>query len=404
MQRHASTDFLPMNMSFTRTLLPSILLLAALPSHAAIQVWQGTIGQQAVTVEIDDTDAPHIQGRYFYQKYLRDIPLSGVLKHGKTLSLSEKLMDDDPKKAPTLVLESRGNQGWQGSWQQANGKHHLDIALHPVTLDNTGEASGFLKTLASDNPYEYLRQTALHPQKQAQQKIGSYTLQWYREPLSQLRSFEIIAGYDDTTRAQLNQLLQDTARQQLVDFHSCMLGASRFGGEFEQVVTPTLVSPKILSVDYFTNYFCGGAHPDFSHAPLVIDVATMKPLSLEDVLWVGKGKPIHYQDDSSISPDNRPSVDFETYANYRSKHLAPWLAQQMATLYPSKVKGKNKDDECRYDNPEVWEFPGWTLTPAGIRLTPSFARFARSCETIDWAVIPYSVVNKHPGTVNISTP
>ncbi len=67
--------------------------------------------------------------------------------------------------------------------------------------------------------------------------------------------------------------------------------------------------------------------------------------------------------------------------------------------------GREYDDECAYDDPSVWQFPSFYLTPKGIFFGPSYARAARVCEANDeWSVLPYARIVKHPGWVPLAFP
>lgn len=77
------------------------------------RVFTGAQGKTPIVVELDTTQPDEVTGRYFYEKYRRDLPLSGTLQDS-TLSLTEgnnRYGDDKP--LPTLELKETGD-GWQG--------------------------------------------------------------------------------------------------------------------------------------------------------------------------------------------------------------------------------------------------------------------------------------------------
>lgn len=227
-----------------------------------------------------------------------------------------------------------------------------------------------------------------------------HTLQWWVEPDSKVALFEILDGYPDAQLKKINQVLHARQWKEVTSFNACMLGGGD-NGDFEQTVTPRLMSPKIISISVFTSYDCGGAHPDFGDNPINLDAHTAQALGLEDVVWVGKGKPFHYVDPETSDGSAGASASFDTYSRYRATYLGPWLAEQLRKLYPSSIS----DGDCDYSDASVWEFPSWYLTPRGISFTPSFARFARVCEANDdWSVIPYAITNKHPGALGLVLP
>jgi hypothetical protein len=170
-------------------------------------------------------------------------------------------------------------------------------------------------------------------------------------------------------------VLMDRLWLELGSFHECLSGMGSRDGGYEQTATPRLLSSNVASISVFTNHYCGGAHPDFGDAPIDLDAGTVRSLSLEAILWVDRGKPFH--DTCCVSAGDRASaVDFDTCSNYRSTDFAPWLEQALAAAYPSIMTpgGSEYDDECTYDDPRVWRFPGFYLTPKGVFLGTSVAQ------------------------------
>ena len=82
------------------------------------------------------------------------------------------------------------------------------------------------------------------------------------------------------------------------------------------------------------SYYCGGAHPDFDTAGINLDAHTGKPIALEDLLWLGKGKPLHVIS-LAADPSQTPNAqDNDALSAYQEKTLAPWLVAQFNRLYP----------------------------------------------------------------------
>lgn len=371
-------------------------------------VYTGTLGKQEIVLEIDPPDAGAVGGRYFYIRHHRDLPLSGRLLSTGHLQLSEG--SDDDAAQPQLDLVSQPDGSWSGTWQNAEG-HRLKLALKPASIKPAADEAGYRKRLAHDDPYEYVRLRGLTLKQGRTQSFMGHQLQWWVEPDSKISFFQIVDGYDAPQRERLNRVLMDSLWQEVSSFHECMRNASRIGGDYEQQVTPRLLTAGLVSVSVFTNYDCGGAHPDFGDAPINLDARTARALSLEDVVWVGRGKPFHYAGDASMegvprSGTEANTVDFDTFSSYRSKDFAPWLEQQLAQVYASKITpGDNAEDDCGYDDPSVWQFPSFYLTPKGVFFRPSFARAARVCEANDdWSVLPYARIAKHPGRVSLAFP
>lgn len=366
-------------------------------------VYRGTLGSAAIVVELDLADPAQVSGRYFYEKYHRDLALVGALD-GEQLELDEGLENYDQAPRPALSLHDDGAQGWVGTWRAPKGKV-LPVALKPAQPPpSEAGAEPFWRALRDGSPYEYLRLSTLTlVNRQSEDSMG-YRLQWVEEPDSKVRLFQLDKGYPEAQQRLLNRALRARLWSEVSAYHACMLGASRMGdGEFEQTVTPRLLTPDIFSISLFTSYNCGGAHPDFGDSPLNLNARTGQHLALEDVLWLGDGQPLHYDERDGSSPADRSDVDFETFALYREQTLAPWLVEQFKRLYPGQME-KTTEDDCDYSDPEIWRFPSWYFTPQGLSIGPSFARAMRACEGTDWSVLPYDLIRQHPGSVPLKLP
>jgi hypothetical protein len=394
--------------------LVSIYLLAAPSARASADhpgaVYTGSLGNQSIVMEIDPPDQGGIEARYFYTRHHRDLTLTGKLISAGHLQLLEG--NDDDADQPQLDLLRQPDGSWTGTWKNAQG-HALKLVLQPAspTLP-PADAPAYLKQIARSNPYEYLRLHGLVLQQGRRQSFMGHALQWWVEPDSKVAFFQILDGYPAPQRERINAMLRDRLWSEVNSFYDCMAGASHDGGDYEQTVTPRLMTPALVSISVFTSYECGGAHPDFGDAPINLDARTGHVLTLEDLVWLGKGKPFHYLDDSRTEDaphDNAEpnTVDFDAFSDYRSTYFAPWLEQQLATLYPEKMTPGDHadDDECGYDDPSVWQFPTWYLTPHGIYFEPSFARAARVCEAnADWPLLPYVRIVQHPGRLSLTLP
>jgi hypothetical protein len=375
----------------------------------APHLYTGTLGKMSIVLELDLNDPAEVTGRYFYEKYHTDLALNGVLK-GNDLTLTEGLDDDTGKVLPELRLHQNGEGGWRGDWKGSQGKNFkIELSEQQVPAP-PAEAEAGWQAIYQQSPYDYLRLKDLPLEAGKEQTFMGYTLQWWTEPQSKLSMFEVTSGYTPEQRQRINQQLRSRLWSEVVGYHACLLQGSRFGAQFLQTVTPEVLSSAIVSVSVFTSYDCGGAHPDFGDSPLNLDANTGKPLSLEDVLWVGKGQPFHYDDRDSHTgqtQDQDPSaISFETFSDYRSKEFAPWLVSQLQALDAENMKKHSAEDEdqCNFNDPDIWSFPAWYFKPAGLYFGPSFARVMRACDSPSWALLPYDVVRQHPGGVGVELP
>ena len=386
-------------------LLGGLLLVALGNTHATDgeQVYTGTLGKQTIVMglTLSDEDAP---ARYFYQRHHLDIPLFAG-KLGKThLELVEGVDESAPR--PVITLDRQANGSWQGIWRGTDGKT-LPLSLHPATpTPPASDAVPYLHKLYRDDPYGYLRLADLKLQAGRKQTVMGYHLQWWQQPAAKLAMFEITDGYPEAERQRINAILRNRLWQETDAYFECM-GSARGTdlADFEQTVTPELFTPHLISVTVHTDYYCGGAHPDFGTAGINLDVHTGKPIALEDLLWLGKGKPLHViglADDPAQTPNAQAN---DALAAYQEKTLAPWLLAQFNRLYPTLMQPTDSEDEGNYNDVEFWQYGNWHLTPAGVFFGPSFPRAARACEASDdWSIVPWALVRKHPGPLGNAIP
>ncbi|MFJ2714903.1 hypothetical protein ACIOZM_29245 [Pseudomonas sp. NPDC087346] len=366
------------------------------------RVFTGTLGKMPIVVELNTTQQDEVTGRYFYEKYHRDLPLSGALQNS-TLTLTEgnnRYGDDKP--LSTLKLEETGN-GWQGEWQSPKGKK-LPVKLTEAKLPAPTSATlPFIAALPNGEPYEYLRLLGLKLKPAKKENFMGYDLQWWTEPETKISLFSVESGLSKDDQQRVNQQLLGRLWNEVISYHGCQLQGGE-NVEFMQQAEPKMISPAVVSLNISTSYYCGGAHPDFGDSPLNIDVKTGHPLSLEDVFWVGKGTPIlHAERDS---PGDKPLSEAESDARYQyeSKELVPWVIKQFTALYPTEMKKPTGDDDCNFQDESIWGTSPWYFTEKGLYLGAYFARVQRSCDSPDWSILPYSVVKQHPGAVKLQLP
>ncbi|MDR6355018.1 hypothetical protein Q3H58_001689 [Pseudomonas psychrotolerans] len=230
-------------------------------AHAEKLLLEGTLGQATVVVELDPSANDEAYGRYFYDRYRRDLRLSGPAQQGDHLKLEEGApWQDGPKASWSLARDPAGH--WRGTWS-GDGKT-LPIALAPLQLANGTAADRYRQRLLKDDPYEFRRLQGLTLQPGERQTFMGRGLHWWREPLSGMRLFTV-EGASEVANAVLRERLWAE-----VDAHLGCIGSD---GEHSLKVTPQLLTDRILSVNLFSQYSCSGAaHPDFGSAPLTLDL------------------------------------------------------------------------------------------------------------------------------------
>lgn len=381
------------------------VLFSLIPSvHAddGRRVFTGTLGKMPIVVELNITQQDEVTGRYFYEKYHRDLPLSGALQNS-TLTLTEgnnRYGDDKP--LSTLELEETGS-GWQGEWKSPQGKK-LPVKLIEAKLTApTSSTLPFIAALPYSEPYEYLRLQGLKLKPAKKENFMGYDLQWWTEPETKISLFSVESGLSKDDQQRVNQQLLGRLWNEVISYHGCQLQGGE-NVEFMQQVQPKMISPAVVSLNISTSYYCGGAHPDFGDSPLNIDVKTGHPLSLEDVLWVGEGKPLLHAERDSLGDEPLSKDESNARYQYVSKELVPWVIKQFTALYPTEMKTPTGDDDCNFQDESIWGTSPWYFTEKGLYLGAYFARVQRSCDRPDWSILPYSLVKQHPGAVKLQLP
>ncbi|MBS0199238.1 MAG: hypothetical protein JSR70_02200 [Proteobacteria bacterium] len=357
------------------------------------RVWQGSLGPNEVVVEIKSParGSADLEGRYFYHRHRLDIQLHGKASADGRIALQEGRGDGDDAPRSEWKMQMPAQDRWDGEWIGPKGKR-LPIHLRglasstPVTARDPG-----LEALRGDiDNYELMRMADLTLQKKKLQQVDGYTLQWLHQPESKVDLFEVVSGYPQAQLQRINRTLHKSLWNEVAGYFDCMSSARDGLGDYQTTTTLRHISPRILSVSLESSWYCGGAHPDFGDSPLNIDPRDGRDLDLEDVLWLGSGKALHQVKDN---------YDDRAWPDYRSKLFAPWAVKQLKSLYPDEFKVG--EDECNYDDPELWQFTSWYATSKGIHISAYFPRVARPCDNPDWAILPWKAVDAHPGAVRI---
>ncbi|UTH76174.1 hypothetical protein [Chromobacterium sp. IIBBL 290-4] len=356
-----------------------------LAAQVHADVWQGEVGGAPVVMEWSVDEQGEAEGRYFYRQRHSDIALTGKRDAQGVLRLGENLSADEAR--VDLVLRPAG-AGWAGEWRGPQAKRALPVRLKLLALAGEGgaDAGGEM------DDYNRARLADLRLKPAGKQHFQGYRLAWWVEPVSKIRWFRLESGYPADAMARLNRILEKRQWREIVDAFECVAGARGSGlGAYEQTVIPHWFTPRVMSLSVETGAFCGGAHPDFGDAPLNLAVASGRLLHLEDVLWLGRGKPA--RDENGQLLDSR----------YEQKVLQPWLADVFGRLYPREMDNEEGGD-CDYRNPEVWSPDTWYLTPQGIQIGAFFPRVEKACDNPAWSLLPWALARKHPGVLTPRLP
>ncbi|CAN7143072.1 hypothetical protein LJR225_000070 [Phenylobacterium sp. LjRoot225] len=331
---------------------------------APARVYVGTVGAAAVVMQLEP-DAQRVSGAYFYRRARLDIGLDGSDRDG-VLELSADTTGDK------LSLRPSG-PGYVGVLTTAKGRT-LPVALRVAA---PGAASRLpANAPATPDLYERLRLSGLSLRPQKVQKIGRRTIRWYVEPLSGLSLFRIERGYAPAAMAEMNRAMAREQWDYVRDYFACP-GADGGPGVESAAATDVYLSDAHVSYAWRSAWSCArAAHPDFGMMGRAFDARTGRELSLDDVL--------------KFWPAPAPKADTEAWYDYRTKVFAPGLVTLLARFHPAEMAPPTEGEDCDYSDPQVWNFPAWRMTAKGLYVGAYFPRVARSCDTPDWSVIPYS--------------
>ncbi|HET8942852.1 MAG TPA: hypothetical protein VFN13_12790 [Rudaea sp.] len=342
-------------------LLAIPVLCAASPADVKTVIYQGTLGDQPIVMKLpaDPANAKYFESSYFFPRYAIDhfLDISAV-------RADQLRMVASAQEFPQWNLVRQTDGGWKGTWTDGNGRS-MPVLLHHATLPPLPtDASDFLKHAREQQPYAYLRLRDMPLERGRRENFMGYTLQWWREPRSNIDLFTVADGYETAPRQRLNDALLSELWKQVDGYYRCV-GASPTGGSLEFSATPTLLSSSIVSIKTVVEFYCGGAHGDTGYASINLDAHTGKKFALGDVIDLG---------------DKRPLGEI----------FGPWLRTQLAALYPEHMQGKI--DDCGYEQADndTWTWPDWYMTPKGIFFIPYFPHVVAACTYMDdWSLLPW---------------
>ena len=346
-------------------LLALIFANIAMPALAADEtIYQGVAGDAPVVMKLSRSGA-EAYGEYFYVRSRFDIDLSGAWQ-GQTLALTSRLTGDK-------IALVRSGAGFSGTLTTVKGR------TLPVTLRTASPPAALPADLPKDiDLYGRLKLVGLTLTADRAEVIDGKAIRWYREPKSGLRLFRLEHGYPASAMAAMNRTLAQDQWGQVLAFFGCPGTADEAGLELAESDAPYLGGAYVSYV-WRASWSCAGAaHPDFGEEGHTFDARTGRELSLDELLPVG-GKPA-------------PAKDSDGWYAYRGEVFAPAVVALLTRHHPAEMARPKSEDDCDYSDPEVWDFPSWTVSAKGLWLGASFARVMRACDSPDWAVIPWSAL------------
>lgn len=370
---------------------------AAAAEQAQPQVYVGSIGKLPIVVEFDAGNPAQVSGQYFFKRLNRSQSFSGAMNGSKLLlkDASDTAMQD--RTPNEWALHKDGKDGWQGEWQDNSGKPR-PVSLQALQDGAFDAEEPVWKELYRESSYEYLRLHSLKFKAGPEQTFMGTHLQTLTDPVSKISFPQLTSGYTAEQRTRLNEKLRVQQFAEIDAYSRCLAEASHTmnSSVYATLVTPEWISPNIVSLRVDSTSTCIDKQTLTRHSALNLLVESGRTLTLEDVFWVGEGKPFHYAVDAQGNATAKSTVGGDVYSDYRAKKLVPWLVSQLNQRYADKIASVKAD--CDLTQAAAWRSSAWYFTNDGLAFVPA-------CQTnVDWAVVPYSVIKQHPGGVSIKLP
>lgn len=239
-------------------------------------LWQGTIGKNKVVLALSiDPDSQRIEGRYFYERYGRDLSLWGPAANteGSTaLQLLECPPDysnplevcDKPSGTFTLQRPSQAGQ-LEGFWQG----HALPGRRPPpgAVLKLTRAGAYNPTAEAFRDPYEQKRLKGLKPSLKAGGAMGPVSWQTLVDARSGIATPQFTRGASPTALARINTHLKKTWQERISNALTAI--------DHEDEVKVVFANQRWLATNHSLGaYFPGAAHPITAFSASTFDLST----------------------------------------------------------------------------------------------------------------------------------
>lgn len=327
------------------------------PFVSIAQIYRGTIDKYPIIFEVSQERYNEYAARYYYLSTKQNIMLYRDVDDTTRLST----YPDQTQVREIFVLEANGKK-LTGKWMHKGKTLKVDL-----TKDETIKAF-------SDPKF-----TGTKIKKIKDEKYDASTvLTWYKEPVTGIEGFQIKSSTKIKQLEKVNKLLREHHLGQAKSAVDCIDGSPR-GGEYSVSMRLSYLDNNLMSVAWFTSYYCGGAHPDGGENAFTIDLTTLKELHLRDLYWLSNEPYKQVKDD----------YDMPNYGEVWQELLNKQYPDQYPMEQPENEEG------CTY-SPGVWAIAGWYLTPSGLYISSFFPRVAKNCDTYNGEpFVSYKLLEKY---------
>lgn len=306
--------------------MKNLFVLLLFPLLTWSQSYVGHVGTIPIHFEIyadQDEDQPskgRVDGYYFYNSKLINIPLRGVFNKEQFTIVDGYHYFEDTFEESDEVFRLKKVEN------QLVGSVTIKKKRYKVTLTETAE-----------DPIEDFRNPKLTFIRDSISVYNDKQLVWLHEKYSNQKLFRLGNGFTSQQRAVFNPILDNLHLENAITGLDC-------NSWFEIGHTVNLVSAKYVSFTQHYSVYCGGAHPSHGAVSYNFDLNTLTNLDGIETLY--------------------PNLDF--FKLLKEKYYDPEDEFQQ---------------ECEVFTYEAnWDYKQWNLTSEGVELTPSYPHAMTPCE------------------------
>jgi len=375
--------------------------LAAAPSPADLRgwegVWEGRLGSQKVVVALTvDSEHQALEGRYFYQRFGRDLSLWGPkagAPMGDTLQLSECPPDvvsfnepcTEPSGTWSLQRPEPSAQGsaprLTGQWTPVGQAGRRAPTGSPIELRRVGDyqASGG----AMKDPYEARREQGIRGTTRPGGRLGPVAWQTLVDARSRVSTPQFTRGAAPEVLTRINQQLERQWRERATEALAAV--------DHDDELAVAFANPRWLALTYSVGfYYAGAAHPSNGFAAQTFDLAT--------------GQPVDWRQWFRFTPTGRDTLDVNRKDNLASLVIKAHMARAAQAGGAEGTASEEcaqmvvdhyecRGGRCAHPGVTQGQTPsGWALwpTPAGLAVAVDiYPEVARGCRgeaiTLPWA-------------------
>ncbi len=327
-------------------------------------------------LEIEDGEK--VYGNYFYTRTGLNIPFEGVTLDKKfSFHAGSHFID---KEQQELFVLDRSANSFTGKWT-FKGKT-LPVKLEQITRDQV-EHPYTVNPLFDVDGYDdldyYRSSLAEFKRLDSVTVINGISLQWFRETHSGFDMFRVVKGLPMDQITFVNNYMEALQINAFKDYGQCSFGGDE--ADYSADIASIFANGDFLSFAVGYSYYCGGAHPDFSIVYHNLSLKKKQPLNADEIL----------QFEGYVSQEENYSL----WSIYRETTFGPIVNGALKAAYPGYFFEDDPETEeddiedCNYNDPALWEFSDVLITSSGLQFNAYFARYMRSCDSPEWAVLPF---------------